>query len=96
MDSAEAAAKRPRIDNSSLADIEAGYPDLPFERAVNRLIEEAIDTRAEIAEMILDLEGPRPKPNEFRERRNELALSMNGTNLLRVLKLRLRDRGVDL
>lgn len=94
-------SKRPRIDPANERPVADLFPNEPFERAVNRIIEEAVDTRAVIAEMILDLEGERPRLSspdyaKWRERRNELALEMNAVNLLRVLKLRLRDRDVDL
>lgn len=95
----DTAAKRPRIDNSNFDAVETMHPGLPFERAVNRIIEEAVDARQMLAESVLDLEGPRPTGkagDAWRARRDELVDRHNTAALMSILRLRLRDRGVEL
>lgn len=89
--------KRPRIDNDVIDEITTMHPDVPFERAVNQTIREAYDARVMLSEAILALSDDEGRNiDEWREKVRDLADSMNTVSLIRVLKLRLHDRGVDL
>jgi hypothetical protein len=96
METSTPTQKRPRIHPVRVKDVEMIRPDVPFERAVDETIQEAIQARAMLAECILDLEGDRSSVKEFMGRRNELVETTDCVSLVRILKLRLRDRGVEL
>lgn len=88
--------KRPRISPHNAERITALFDGETFERAVNNALREVEDIRIMLAEAILDIEGDRSSMSEWHDRRGELAASMNAVSLMRVLSLRLRDRGIDL